>query len=298
MRREEQYRQYLEKFEEIQNEKWIKELPLKDMIRYRWISDSSDVYKSCLDFFGVDNLDNWMKRYSELELNVNFRTSRAYKSNIASIATWIRQGELQANNIICDAWDPELFLETLYKLKPLTRSKRPQAFLPQLITECAKCGVAVSIVPSPSGARASGATKFINDKKALVVLSFRHLSDDHFWFTFFHEAGHLIMKHKSQNIFIDLERTSNTKNEEEREANIFAGELLISEKYRAQMKNLRGNKRKIISFSQDVGVSPGIVVGQMQHLGIIEHNYLNGYKRYFDWEDINESIFNLQNTHN
>lgn len=298
IKREIQYREYLQQFDEIQIKKWIEELPIKDMLKNNWIPKTSNLYQSCLDFFAVKDYKHWQNTYNESSLCFNFRTSKTYKSNLAPLATWIRQGEIQGKKIDCEEWNSELFLKVLYKIKPLTRLKKPQDFLPELISECAKCGVAIAIVPNPMGSRASGATKFLNEKKALMILSFKFLSDDHFWFTFFHEAGHLIMKHKSQLIFIDIENEINLENEEENEANIFAEELLIPEYLQPQLKKLKGNARRIISFAQEAGVSPGIVIGQMQHHKYIGHNYLNSFKRHYDWEDIFESISNLQSAHN
>ena len=33
-----------------------------------------------------------------------------------------------------------------------------------------------------------------------------------------------------------------------------------------------------------LGISPGIVVGQLHHLGIVPHRYLTGLQRHFKWE--------------
>ena len=288
IRRENQYRNYLDQFDRIQIKRWIDELPLKEMLKNGWISEKPDIYQSSMDFLAVKDLQGLEQRYNEIAMSVNYRTSKTFSSKIGSLVAWIRQGELQAEKINCNEWNSYLFLKTLNELRTLTRQKQPQVFLPKLITECAKCGVAVSIVPNPNGSRVSGATKFINDKKALMILSFRYLSDDHFWFTFFHEAGHLIMNHNTDKMFIDVDNIVDLENGEEQEANIFAGEMLVPSRYHDRMRNLRSNKRKIIAFSQEIGVSPGIVIGQMQHHKIISHNYLNGYKRHYKWEDIFE----------
>ena len=44
----------------------------------------------------------------------------------------------------------------------------------------------------------------------MIILSFRYLSDDHFWFTFFHEIGHLLL-HKEDLTFIDGEELISSK---------------------------------------------------------------------------------------
>jgi Zn-dependent peptidase ImmA (M78 family) len=59
--------------------------------------------------------------------------------------------------------------------------------------------------------------------KALLLLSGRFLSDDQFWFSFFHEAAHLILH--SQEPHIDHESTSTPQ--QETEANGFAQRVIL-----------------------------------------------------------------------
>jgi len=115
----------------------------------------------------------------------------------------------------------------------------------------------------------------------------RYLSDDHFWFTFFHEAGHLILHGNREDVYVEMEnKIDRVYDEKEEEANIFAAEALIPYTLHDKLKSVRSNKRKIIQFAQLAGISPGIVVGQMQFLGYIKYQYLNSYKRRYKWEDI------------
>jgi Zn-dependent peptidase ImmA (M78 family) len=114
----------------------------------------------------------------------------------------------------------------------------------------------------------------------MILLSFRYLSDDHFWFTFFHEAGHLVL-HGDRCIFLEGDDTLTT--EEEDAANAFAADTLIPPEYQAEMLRLPLNGRDVMRFARKVGVSPGIVVGQLQHYGRFRQNQLNNLKRRFTW---------------
>src|SRR6202041_81041 len=96
-------------------------------------------------------------------------------------------------------------------------------FLHDLKESCAASGVAVAIVRAPNGCRASGAARVLSQEKALIQLSFRYLSDDQFWFTFFHEAGHLLL-HGDRGFFVEGINTPTTR--EEQEANEFAARTL------------------------------------------------------------------------
>jgi Zn-dependent peptidase ImmA (M78 family) len=105
------------------------------------------------------------------------------------------------------------------------------------------------------------------------------LSDDHFWFTFFHEAGHLLL-HGENGFFLEGIESSTTAEEE---ANEFAAQILIPPEFQDELAQLRAKIYEVSRFARRLGVSPGIVVGQLQHLRKIRHNQLNGLKRRYTW---------------
>src|SRR5262245_53695423 len=131
--------------------------------------------------------------YVGLQQIAAFRTSPSFDSQPSAVAAWLRQGEIETEAFDCNHWDPIRFRESLADIRSLTRQKEPRRFIPALQRCCAESGVAVAIVRAPKGCRASGATRFLTRHKALLMLSFRYLTDDQFWFTFFHEAGHLLL---------------------------------------------------------------------------------------------------------
>lgn len=289
IQRESDYRNGIARLKELEETNWLKELPIKDMIKFGWISNTLDVFQSCLNYFNVDCINAWREKYNKEIILTSFRTSSSFKSEQGSVAAWLRKGEILSTKINTKPWSEELFEQSLEKIRPLTRKKNPKDFLPQLIDLCAECGVAVSIIRTPSGCKASGATKFLTPDKALILLSFRYLSDDHFWFTFFHEAGHLIL-HGNKSVFIEEIGSTQIVSIEENEANSFAGEMLIPYELQDELANIKGNKRKIIDLATRAGVSPGIIVGQLQHHGYAERKYLNSYKRRYNWDEIDNLV--------
>ena len=218
---------------------------------------------------------------AEAQSGPAFRTSPSFDSRPAAVAAWLRQGEIESEGIDCSPWNPRRFEETLPSIRPLTREKVPSRFIPELRKLCAASGVAVAFVRAPNGCRASGATRFLSKDKALLLLSFRYLSDDQFWFSFFHEAGHLLL-HGENGFF--LEGVESPETAEEREANEFAGRTLVPPEFQQTLLDLPVDGRKVIRFARRIGVSPGIVVGQLQHHGRFKHRQLNNLKRRFRWE--------------
>lgn len=285
LRRESQYRADLARLHKgsAVGPEWLRELPLGDMIRWQWVEqkpNTAEQTAACLDFFGVPDETVWRSVYGVSSEMAAFRTSRTFDSRPGAVAAWMRKGELAAQDIRCKAWNRDQFLAALSRIRSLTRQKDPQRFVQALTETCAECGVAVVILRAPSGCRASGATRFLSPSKALLLLSFRYLSDDHFWFTFFHEAAHLIL-HGEEALFIEADEMLDSSQEDE--ANSFAEEVLIPAAFRSELARLSLTSREVIRFAVRVGVAPGIVVGQLQHNGRLAHNRLNDLKRRFRW---------------
>jgi plasmid maintenance system antidote protein VapI len=283
MARDFQYREDTSRIH-ASDQEWLSELPLSDMINFGWLRPMphpSEEVAACLRYFGVPTVSAWRQAYADIQDAVAFRTSPSFDSRPAAVAAWLRQGEIEAEAIKCESWAPDSFRQGLLQARSLTREKDPTRFMPALQTLCAAGGVAVAVVRAPNGCRASGATRFLSPGKALLLLSFRFLSDDHFWFTFFHEAGHILLH--GRHLFLeDLEPPSSAA---EREANEFAERILIPDEFRDALMRLPADARQIIRFARRIGISPGLVVGQLQHRGRIPHRYFNDLKRRFQWED-------------
>jgi HTH-type transcriptional regulator / antitoxin HigA len=262
---------------------WLAGLPLSDMIKFGWlcpVPKPQDEVNSCLAFFNVPDVAAWQSKYADIIQVTSFRSSPSFDSKPGAVVAWLRQGEIESRKIKSAAWNAPEFSKALQEIRPLTRQKDPQRFLPELQSICGECGVLVVVVRAPSGCRASGATRFLSNGRAMLLLSFRHLSDDHFWFTFFHEAAHILL-YGQKRIF--LEGSIEGVSDEEREANEFASRTLVPPSFHQELMRVPATSREIMRFARTVGVSAGIVVGQLQHYGRISHAQLNFLKRRFRW---------------
>lgn len=265
---------------------WLSELPTQHMAKLGWITSESRVeakVSACLRFFDVPNVSAWREKYRDTLAAVAFRASPAFEAQPGAVLAWLRYGHLKSMEIKCNGWDVEKFKKSLPKIRKLTCNKDPNSFVPKLRQICADCGVAVVIARVPSGCHASGATQFVSPNKAMILLSFRYLSDDQFWFTFFHEAGHLIL-HSKKALF--LEDDSDVTSNEEDEANRFSESVLIPPAAKEELSSLSISKGEIIRFAVRLGTSRGIIVGQLQHMKRIKSDQLNWMKRRFNWDKI------------
>ncbi|MFL5330244.1 MAG: ImmA/IrrE family metallo-endopeptidase [Gemmataceae bacterium] len=266
---------------------WYSKVPVTALVKSGWIEagqNKTGVVTDVMKFFGVGGISDWQHVYADAFKTPAFRTSPTFASDPGAVTVWLRQGEITASEIICDNWNPDLFRKELISLRSLTREEDPQKFLPELMMRCAGCGVAVVALRAPRGCRASGAARFLTPAKPMILLSGRHLADDHFWFTFFHEAGHVLL-HGSKFVFVDtLPGEDELTGKEEDEANQFASDILVPPEHLDELKSLNADARTVMRFARKLGISRGIVVGQLQHRGIIPRNYLNSLKYRFKWK--------------
>ncbi len=268
-----------QKAQESLNEavEWSKKFPLGELIKRGVIPDVKDEKQRAaglLNFFRVRNPDAWMARYGNM--SVAFYKSAAFKSNYNAVVTWLRLAEIQAERIKTCTYDAEAFKNSLSQIRSLT-DKTPEIFEPRMKELCQKSGVALAFVSELSGTHLSGATRWLTSDKVMIALSLRHKSNDHFWFTFYHEAGHII-KHGKKDVYIDEEDGAITK--QEQQANKFAKEFLIPETEYQQFiaENKKPSKTQVRNFAKNVGIAPGIVVGRLQYDKVVDFSWLNDLK--------------------
>ena len=283
--REAQYRRDLQALQD-DGRKWVSSLPFAEMAQYGWLKATSSVAEKlrlALEFFNVSTVDEWRDTWlSERAGLTAYRTSPVFTAHAASVAAWLRQGELAAAQLPVETWSRASFERLLPTLKPLTRVQEPADFIPQLQAQCAAFGVAVVVVRAPKGCPASGATR-VKNGKAILQLSLRYLRDDSFWFTFFHEASHLVL-HQDR-LFLEWSDKRELDHHEEEEANKFAGLILIPLSQESALRALPHEYRSIMRFAKNLSLSPGIVVGQLQHRGLLRPDKLNFLKKRYAWTD-------------
>ncbi|MEW6771352.1 MAG: HigA family addiction module antitoxin [Bacillota bacterium] len=284
-------RNYREKLAELAEQErlkkqlaWLKEIPVNHMIKHGWIKRCKDKItqlREVLNFFGVASVEAWQEHWQRTlgGQAIAFRQSKTRKSELGAIAAWLRKGQLEAQGIPCKPFDADSFKNILGDVRNLTLHP-PAVFVPGLKKMCAKAGVAVVFVPELPGSRTHGATYWLNPRKAVIQLSLRYKTDDHLWFTFFHEAKH-VLQHRKRDLFLEYDGQDDIYEEQ---ANRFAEQRLIpSDQLNEFLKKGNFSEASVRQFAKCLGIAPGIVVGRLQHEKAIGFNNLNHLKRYFQW---------------
>jgi HTH-type transcriptional regulator / antitoxin HigA len=260
------------------DKKWLDALPIKELVRRGILSKGVDEgirLQEVCRFFGVANRESWEQVWRQPL--ASFRKSPAFHSDAAAVASWLRLGEIEAADIDCAPFNAQRFRKTLKRIRSLTRED-PERFEPELVRLCAEAGVAVVFIPEISGTRASGAARWLTPTKGLIQLSLRYKSDDHLWFSFFHEAAHLLLHSKKETFVTGGEDDDALEDE----ANDFAASALIPKRYESDLRQI-DSLEEIVAFADRVGIAPGIVVGRLQSEGLLPWNRGNRLKRRFQF---------------
>jgi HTH-type transcriptional regulator/antitoxin HigA len=287
LNREKTYRTELYELQEqaeLETKKdWLKTFPINELRNYGLLPDTNEKYllvNSLLHFFGIASPEEWQRIYVDEEVSVAFRVSLAQTKSPHAISAWLRMGELKSKEIEISEFDKKKFKESLLEIKEIAYLE-PADFSKKLQVICAKAGVAVVFTPSLSKAPISGATRWFHNKP-IIQLSGRFKTNDHFWFTFFHEAGHIIL-HGKKDIFLENVEGTEIDQEKENEANAFAAKVLLTE---SELKEIIDaaplNENIICEFANRFRTPPGVIIGRLQHLKLVPFSFGNKLRKKTD----------------
>lgn len=281
LERERNYRLELAEIEDaeqlILQKDWLTNFPIKQMMALGWLVPKSkeivDIMDALLKFFGIGGKDAFYEAtcFAYIEGSA-FRLTNQDKKNPYALAAWLKQGEKQAEQIKVATFDKNLFKANLAKIKELMVAHPDDLFL-RLQELCAEAGVKVVHTPGLPNSKVHGSTRWLNDTP-LIQLSNQFKRNDIFWFTFFHEAGH-ILKHGKKALFVEGVAYSREGEQKEEEANQFAVEALFSEKEEKEFLVLAGTKGLSVDlvnyFAREIGTHPAIIVGRMEYKKLLPH---------------------------
>lgn len=263
---------------------WAQKFPINELVKRGLlpaVKDAASKVAALLGLFNVGSVGAWKQQYADMA--VQFRRATKNAAQNEAIAAWLKIGENKAKEIPTQQYNKSRFLSALKSIRPLTR-KEPAVFEPEMVRLCAECGVAVVFVREFAGTGLSGATYWLGGDKAILMLSLRYKWDDIFWFTFFHEAGHILL-HSKDHLIVDGKEFSGDSREAE--ANTFAADFSIPLKdYKDFISaNARPSESAILKFAQLLDIAPGIVIGRMQKEKRIPYRLYNGLKKRYDLKD-------------
>ncbi|SCB55579.1 addiction module antidote protein, HigA family [Bradyrhizobium shewense] len=263
---------------------WAKTFPLRELAKRSLLSleaDAAAQVREVLRFFGCGNVEACQDRLDELSA-VAFRHSPSFESDQAALLAWLRIGDIRAEATETKEFDRARFLAALKDLRGITLQPI-DVFLPEIQKRCGEAGVVFILERALPKVALSGVSRWLSPRRALIQQTARHLSNDHFWFTFFHECAHLVL-HSRKTIFLDGNGMSNVAAELEAEANDWASDFLIpSDALTRFITRFTYAENEVVEFAEKQGIAPGIVVGQLQHRKVLHFSQMNHLKQHYVW---------------
>lgn len=260
----------LQKYEDSAD--WVNRFPIEQMSKYGWlppVDDMTSKTKALLQFFAVTSPEAWENYYMNQQLKVAFRISLRSTIEPYAISAWLRQGDRQAESInLTEEYSDKKLREQIPVMKSLMVDM-PQDWTTELCKICSACGVKLVYSPTLPKAPINGATRWIASKYPCIQISSGEKRYDIFWFTFFHEIGHILL-HGKKDFFLENVDYDNKEVIKENEADEFAANILLTRQEEEKIiEEGDYSIQSIKSFAEKFGTHPSVIVGRLHHRRLI-----------------------------
>lgn len=118
------------------------------------------------------------------------------KKNNLVLLPWAQKAKLDSRTIETSLIDLKMLKRKLPEIRSMT-TMDPVDFCPKLRDMFANYGIALVFLPHIGGSFLHGVT-FYDKNKIVVGLTVRGKDADKFWFSLFHELGHILLGHINQ----------------------------------------------------------------------------------------------------
>lgn len=267
--------------EEIKlEESLISKFPYLHLSRLNLVEKTRDKPKKVVElrrFFGVSSLKHIR---TVKEFAPAFRQQEKSTTSQESLASWLRAGHVLADKREVNKFNKGKLEQSIPKLRELTNVIEPNDLIKKITSVLADCGVVLVLVPTFPKSYTTGATFWIGKNKAVIMMSLRGAWSDIFWFSLFHEIGHILL-HDKRVTFLESGKFDSQYKKQESEADTYSQKSLIPlNAYKNFLKDEDFSSLSIKKFSESIGIFPGIVTGRLQHDKKLPHTIHHHRIRY------------------
>lgn len=244
-------------------EEWTRNFPLSELMQKEWIAKVKTIQEKTMEllaFFGFAHHYAWEQYYMNQQLKVTFSISLNGISNPHALSVWLRKGDVQASEIQADTYSEKIFRDVLYKIKELM-IQHPKNFFDILQQICLKAGVKVIHTSKLKNMGITASTRWIQGSP-VIQLTDRFSRNDIFWWTFYHQAGHIIL-HGKKDIFLENVEYSDRDIEKEKEADEFARKWLLTHDQEKEILSTSPKQININKLAKRIDVNPAIIAGRL-----------------------------------
>ena len=302
MAKQANYNEYMarekEKEELTESIEWSKKFPYNDLAKLGYVDFTKDAIekaKNLLSFFDISNSKAWEKIYLNQQLPVLFRISLKKSKNPHSLSAFLRIGEIEASKIVAPSFKKAKLREILKNLKDIMY-KESRNFLEEIKEYSLSAGVKIIFTPGLPNTAINGVVRWLNDNPVIQITD-RFKRYDIFWFSLFHEFGHIILHSNKKDIFLEEIENTKSKSKEEIEADKFTEEFLLSyENYNKIIDKLNSlpdkNPSKILNIIKDyakvLNTHKDIIIGRIlfHDKSLYKYGFLQNELKKIDFEKL------------
>jgi addiction module HigA family antidote len=243
--------------------KWARKFPYPKMAQFGWVTETrkhEEKAEELLSFFNISKASSWENIYLNQKLPLFLRISLKH------------------------AKDPYALSAT-----------NPDNFFSEIKSTCIKAGVKVIYTPLLPKTVINGAVRWLGGNP-IIQVSDRYKRYDIFWFSLFHEIGHIILHGNKKNIFIEDTKNIDKEDIQEKEANDFAAKwLLTDEEYDEIIEQLNNGKdieETINLFANKFETHRDIIIGRLlfNNKDLYRFGFLQNLITKIDFQEQNELI--------
>ena len=259
---------------------WLQKFPKRELIERGIIRRRSPETRQAADlltYFGVSSPSGWEQFWGSMV--ASYRMSERLEVSGHALSVWLREAEREVEGIDLPPYDPDGLRNLVPRIRLLSKQHVAAAAIEEARDELVGVGVGLLLVKGIRGAPASGAVRWIRNSP-WILLTLRHKTDDHFWFSLFHEIGHLVQGGRRGGVLEELLDEDRSQCADEDSANEFAREALLPGfDSHERWSSGAPNRTEIREVAAEYGVAPGIVVGRLERDGRLSHGQFRDLKR-------------------
>ncbi|PKO07856.1 MAG: plasmid stabilization protein [Chloroflexi bacterium HGW-Chloroflexi-2] len=243
------------------------DFPFREMVQAEYFSNVSDVRKARL--FAEELLSDLFSVFNSRELEFVIYKHGNQQINLNALNAWLaRVATIARQNQLCEFHYDKVGLDFFTELLRFSQYQKGVLLVKEHLN---RRGIHFVILPTLSGTHIDGASFIGPDNNPVVAMTLRQDRQDNFWFTLFHELGHIFLHliQGSERVFFDEfdHGAHETTNLLEKQANQFAFDHLVprhfwEEQCLPKLNDL--SKEDIQIFASQLGMSPAILAGQVQ----------------------------------
>lgn len=255
----------------------VKYLRQRGMMPVREKKDSSILsLRKALQISNISNLKEMIPAGA-------FRLSAHSAVNPYVLGAWIRLCQIAGDDKNISTKFEKKYIGNLINEIKSIMCQRDASIQRDLKTVMEKYGIDFSVAKNFTGAPVQGYISQKDDGIYQMVLTIRGSFADIFWFSLFHEIGHIVNGDIAKTTkFID----NGSDYEKEKAADFFASNMLLSsDSYETFIGRGDFSIESIQKYAASQNVMPYIVIGRLQKEKYLDYRVYSNYKLRYKWEN-------------